>query len=46
MFVYIYSSHVMTVCTRLDICSSSKVKAGEGTQTELPVLAKKSLYEN
>ena len=30
MFVYIHSTYVMTVCTRFDICSSAKVKSGEG----------------
>ena len=38
MFVYIFYTHVMTLCTRFDICSSGKVKSGEGTQTELQFL--------
>ena len=29
-FVCIFSAHVMTLCTRFDICSSGKVKSGEG----------------
>ena len=30
MFVNSHSTHVMTICTRFDICSSGKVKSGEG----------------
>ena len=30
IFVYIHCTHVMTICTRFDICSSGKVKLGEG----------------
>ena len=29
MFVYIFSTHVITLCTRFDICSSGKVNSGE-----------------
>ena len=29
MFVYIFSTHVITLCTRFDICSSVKVNSGE-----------------
>ena len=27
MFVYIFSTHVITLCTRFDICSSGKVNS-------------------
>ena len=30
MFVNIHSTDVMTICTRFDICSSGKVKSGDG----------------
>ena len=29
MFVYIFSTHVITLCTRFDMCSSGKVNSGE-----------------
>ena len=29
MFVYRFSTHVITLCTRFDICSSCKVNSGE-----------------
>ena len=29
MFVYIFSTHVITLCIRFDICSSGKVNSGE-----------------
>ena len=39
MFMYIYSTHVMSLCTRFDICSSGKVNSDGGTHTKLHVLA-------
>ena len=30
MFVYIHLTHMMTICTRFDICSSRKVKSVKG----------------
>ena len=29
MFVYIFSTHVITLCTRFNICLSGKVNSGE-----------------
>ena len=47
MLVYIHSTHVMTICTRFDICSSGKVKSGEGYPNSGPsFFAKYSLYKN
>ena len=41
MFVYIHSTHVMTICNRFDICSSGKVKAGEGYPNKVAIFGAK-----
>ena len=35
MFVNIYSTHLIALCTRIDICTSGKVKSGEGYQYKI-----------
>ena len=46
MFVYIFSTHMMALCTRFDICPSGKMESDQGTQTELHVLGLIELIEN
>ena len=44
MFAYLFSTHVMTLCTRFDICSSGKVKSGEGYPNRVSFFALNSAY--
>ena len=44
MFIYIFSTHVITLCTRFDICSSGKVNSGERYPNRVVSLGLNSAY--